>query len=165
MNSIRTKFTLLTLSAIIVALSIVTYIGVLISACIIFWLVRKVGKASIYGLIGKEKVEKIEKSRLYNSKKAESFLLLLFILPGTPKDLLLYIGALLPVNAPRFILLSTLFRFPAIITSTVAGKSFAAGDNRTAIVVYIVTAVISLIILWYASKKDAVREIMEINKD
>lgn len=143
----------------------ITYIGVFISACIIFWLVRKVGKASIYGLIGKEKVEKIEKSRLYNSKKAESFLLLLFILPGTPKDLLLYIGALLPVNAPRFILLSTLFRFPAIITSTVAGKSFAAGDNRTAIVVYIVTAVISLIILWYASKKDAVREIMEINKD
>ena len=143
----------------------ITYIGVFISACIIFWLVRKVGKASIYGLIGKEKVEKIETSRLYNSKKAESFLLLLFILPGTPKDLLLYIGALLPVNAPRFILLSTLFRFPAIITSTVAGKSFAAGDNRTAIVVYIVTAVISLIILWYASKKDAVREIMEINKD
>ena len=35
---------------------IVTYIGVFISACIIFWLVRKVGKASIYGLIGKEKV-------------------------------------------------------------------------------------------------------------
>jgi len=143
---------------------IAIYTGVFISAVIIFLLVRKVGKASVYDLIGKEKIEKIEKSRIYNSKKAESFLLLLFIIPGTPKDLLIYIGAMLPVSAPRFILLSTLFRFPGIITSTIAGKSFAEGHNRTAILVYIVTTVISLIILWFFVRKDEVREIMEINK-
>lgn len=144
---------------------IVTYIGVLISTFIIFWLIRKVGKASVYDFIGKEKVGKIEKSSLINSRNAEKLLLLLFVIPGTPKDLLVYIGALLPsVRAARFILLSTLFRFPAIFTSTVAGSSFAGGDYRTAGIVYATTFVISLIILRYCAGKDAVREIMEINK-
>ena len=90
---------------------------------------------------------------------------MLFVIPGTPKDLLVYIGALFPVKASRFILLSTLFRFPGIITSTIAGESFSEGDNRTAIIVYVVTIVVSLIILRYYSKKEEVREIIELNKD
>lgn len=102
----------------------------------------------------------------------------LFFIPGEMVELLAgmcygaagglivtYIGALLPsVRAARFILLSTLFRFPAIFTSTVAGNSFAGGDYRTAGIVYVATFVISLIILRYCARKDAVREIMEINK-
>ena len=143
---------------------IITYIGVLISTGIIFWLIRKVGKVSVYTLIGREKTEKIEKSRLFNSKNAERILLLLFIIPGTPKDLLVYIGALLPVKASRFIILSTLFRFPGIITSTIAGESFAEGDNRTAIIVYVVTTIVSLIILRCMTKKEELREIIDINK-
>ena len=144
---------------------IIIYIGVFISCCIIFWLVRRVGKASVYDFIGKEKIEKIEKSRLFNSKNAESLLLLLFVIPGTPKDLLVYIGALLPVRASKFILLSTLFRFPAVITSTVAGASFAEGDSRTAIFVYVVTFIVSVIILRYCTKKEEIREIIDINRD
>ena len=144
---------------------IITYIGVFISSGIIFWMIRKVGKTSVYDLIGKEKVEKIEKSRVFNSRNAERILLMLFIIPGTPKDLLIYIGALLPVKASRFILLSTLFRFPGIITSTIAGESFSEGDSKTAIIVYAVTIIVSLIILRYYSKKEEVREIIDINRE
>ena len=144
---------------------IITYIGVFISSGLIFLLIRKVGKASVYDLIGKDKIEKIEKSRLFNSENAEKLLLLLFVIPGTPKDLLIYIGALFPFRAAKFILLSTLFRFPGIITSTIAGASFAEGDNRTAIAVYAVTFIASLIILRQCSKKEEIREIMDINRD
>lgn len=142
-----------------------TYIGVFISSGIIFWMIKKVGKTSVYDLIGKEKISRIEKSRLFNSRNAERILLMLFVIPGTPKDLLVYIGALHPVKASRFILLSTLFRFLGIITSTIAGEYFSEGDNRTAIIVYAVTIVVSLIILRYYSKKEEVREIIELNKD
>lgn len=143
---------------------IVTYIGVFISSCIIFLMIRKIGRASVYDLIGKEKVEKIENSRFYKSRKAEKLLLLLFVIPGTPKDLLIYIGAMLPVRASRFILLSTLFRFPGIITSTIAGQSFSEGDSRTAVIVYAVTFIVSLVILRYSSKKEDIREIMDLNR-
>ena len=144
---------------------LITYAGVFISSAIIFLLVRKVGKPSVYDLIGKEKVDRIGKSRLFNSSNAEKILLLLFVIPGTPKDLLVYIGAMLPVRASRFILLSALFRFPSIITSTIAGESFSQGDNRTAIIVYAVTFIVSLLILRYYSKKDEVREIIDLNRD
>ena len=144
---------------------IVIYIGVFLSSCLIFFLVRKVGKASVYDLIGKEKVDRIENSKLVKNGGAESLLLLLFALPGIPKDILVYIGAFLPVNAPRFILLSTLFRFPGIITSTIVGASFAEGNRRFAITMYVITFILSLIILKVFLKKDSIREIIEINKD
>ena len=79
--------------------------------------------------------------------------------------IVIYIGALLPVNAPRFILLSTLFRFPGIITTTISGEFFTQGNNRTALIVYAVTFVVSLLILWHFSRKEEIREIMDINKD
>ncbi len=144
---------------------IVIYIGVFLSSCLIFFLVRRVGKASVYDLIGKEKVDRIENSKLVKNGGAESLLLLLFALPGIPKDILVYIGAFLPVNAPRFILLSTLFRFPGIITSTIVGASFAEGNRRFAITMYVITFILSLIILKVFLKKDSFREIIEINKD
>ena len=144
---------------------IVIYIGVFLSSCLIFFLVRKVGKASVYDLIGKEKVDRIENSKLVKNGGAESLLLLLFALPGIPKDILVYIGAFLPANAPRFILLSTLFRFPGIITSTIVGASFAEGNRRFAITMYVITFILSLIILKVFLKKDSFREIIEINKD
>ena len=144
---------------------IVIYVGVFISSSIIFLLIRKVGKASVYDLIGKNKLERIEKSRIFNSNNAEKLLLLLFVMPGTPKDLLVYIGALLPVKASRFILLSTIFRFPGIITSTIVGESLTEGDSRFALFVYAVTIAISLIVLFFLRKKDDIREIIDINRE
>jgi len=142
-----------------------SYIGVLISCAIIFFLVRKVGKTAIYGLLGKEKVERIENSKVLRSPATERILLLLFIIPGTPKDFLIYVGAMMPIEASRFIILSTLLRFPGIITSTLAGHSFAEGNTVFAIVVYGVTVVVSLLLMAYYSKKDGVKEILDLNKD
>ncbi len=141
---------------------ITIYIGVFISNCIIFWLVRKVGKASIYNFLSKEKIEKIEKSKFFNSKNIESILLILFIIPGTPKDLLTYIGAMLPVDAKKFIILSTLLRFPSIITSTIVGKNLIIGNIYFSIIVYVLTFVISIIILHFYTKNQEVKEIMDI---
>ncbi len=141
---------------------LVIYAGIILSSILIFFLIRKVGKAS--DLIGESKLERIKNSRFLKSGNAERVLLLLFILPGTPKDLLVYMGALMPTKASRFIILSTLLRFPSIITSTIAGESFAEGDNHFAIFVYAITIVASLLIMWYFAKKDDVKEIMEINK-
>ena len=143
---------------------ILIYIGVFISNCIIFFLVRKVGKASIYNLISKEKVEKIEKSKFYSNKHAENILLLMFGIPGTPKDILVYFGALLPINAKKFIILSTLIRFPTIITSTIVGDSFAVGNTKFGIIVYVITFVVSVVGLLLYSKRQYGKEIMEIDK-
>ena len=94
-----------------------------IISTIIFFLVRKFGKKFVYNFCDKEKVEKIEKSKLFqNPKKIEMILFLLFLMPGTPKDLLVYVSGLLPIKPIKFILISTFARFPSVITSTLAGN-------------------------------------------
>ena len=72
---------------------------------------------------------------------------ILFFIPGTPKDLLVYIGGLLPIKTSRFILISTFARFPSVISSTIAGAKLAVGDIKTIIIIYAITFVITAIFL------------------
>ena len=78
----------------------------------------------IYDFVSKEKIEKIENSKLFQNPKTIRFLIfILFFIPGTPKDLLTYIAALLPIKPMEFIIISTIARFPSVISSTWAGAS------------------------------------------
>ena len=111
------------------------------SACIItigiFFLVRKLGRKFVYDFCSKERIEKIENSKLFrNPKKIEMIMLILFLIPGTPKDLLVYLGGLLPIKASRFILISTLARIPSIISSTIAGDQLAVGQWQLGLILY-----------------------------
>lgn len=99
---------------------------IMVSACIIstsiFLLVRKFGRKFVYDFCDKKKVEKIENSKVFqNPKKIEFIMLILFLIPGTPKDLLVYVAGLLPIKPLKFIIISTFARFPSVITSTLAG--------------------------------------------
>ncbi len=143
----------------------IIYIGIFISCLIIFYLVRKVGKTAVYDLIGKEKVDRIENSKFLRSGTAERILLFLFLIPGTPKDFLIYVGAMMPLKASRFIILSTLLRFPGILSSTIVGDSFAEGNTVLAVTVYAITFIVSVSLMVYYSKKDGVKEILDLNKN
>lgn len=102
--------------------TVVVTIGALLSTLVIFFFVRKFGRSFIYTFSSKEKIEKLEKSKWFkNPQKLEMIFLILFLLPGTPKDLLVYIGSLLPINPKRFILISTIARIPAILALTILG--------------------------------------------
>ena len=108
-------------------------IFITVSACIItafvFFLVRKLGRNFVYEFFDSKKIEKIENSKIFkNPKKIEWIMIILFLIPGTPKDLLVYIGGLLPLKPLRFILISTFARFPSVISSTIAGENLALGN-------------------------------------
>ena len=66
------------------------------------------------------------------------------MIPGTPKDLLIYAVALTKIRAQDFLIISTLSRIPTIITSAYAGAAISNGDYLKTIIAYIITAVISL---------------------
>ena len=79
----------------------------------------------------KEKLDKIENSKFFrDSKNVELVMTILFIIPGTPKDLLVYLGGLLPIKPLRFILISTFARFPSVISSTLMGSSILKGNLK-----------------------------------
>ena len=120
-----------------------------IIASLIFMLVRKIGKQFVYDFSDEERIKKMENSKLFkNQKKIEIVLFILFLIPGTPKDLLTYLSGLLPIKMSRFIVLSTIARIPSIVTSTIAGANIAVGDWRKAIILYILIVVIVAIVLY-----------------
>ncbi|CCZ18155.1 MAG: VTT domain-containing protein [Clostridium sp.] len=126
-----------------------------IISTIIFFLVRKYGKRFVYNFCDKEKVAKIENSKLFkNPNKIEMIMFILFLLPGTPKDLLVYIAGLLPINPVKFVLISVFARFPSVISSTLAGANLAVGDWKKSIVMYLAIVLVAIIVILIANKFD-----------
>lgn len=135
--------------------TILIMVSAFIITCVIYFLVRKMGRNFIYAFFSKEKVDKLEKSKLFNDeKKIEMVMAILFIVPGTPKDLLVYLGGLLPIKPSRFIVISTLLRFPSIISSTIAGDNILEGNWSVTILAYIITFLITFIIIFFVNKLD-----------
>lgn len=142
-------------------------IFLMLSSCLItaliFFTVRKLGKSFVYGVCSEEKIKKLENSKLFkNSKKIEYIMLILFLIPGTPKDLLVYIAGLLPLKPLRFILVSTFARIPSMISSTMAGASIVEGNLKLGIILYAITFLIVGIVIFIAQKRDKTKLTKEI---
>lgn len=140
-------------------------ISVLITNIIIFFTVRKLGKKYLYNFFKKEKVEKVLKSKLFkNPRNIEIVLFILFFLPASPKDLFVYIGGLLPIKPVRFIAIATLARFPSIITSTMVGANISNGNWKTSLLIYVISFVVAMLIIYLVNLKDKNKEFIEIIK-
>lgn len=128
--------------------TIFTFFSVALSTSIIFGLVRKFGKKFIYESFNKEKIDKIEKSKIFqNPKNIELILGLCFAITGAPKDILVYIGGLLPIKPLRFILIATFCRFPSVVSSTIVGEHFSEGNWEISMIVYGITFAITILTL------------------
>lgn len=126
-----------------------------IISSVIFFMVRKLGKKFVYDFCDEEKVKKIENSKIFkNPKKIEWIMIILFLIPGTPKDLLVYIAALLPIKPLRFILISTFARFPSVVSSTFAGDNLLEGNWQNSIITYAVTFLLVGISIFIVNKLD-----------
>lgn len=122
---------------------------------LILFMIRRLGRKFVYEFCSKEQIEKIENSKLMkNTEKIEFIMLILFLIPGTPKDLLVYIGGLLPIKPLRFILISTFARLPSVVSSTFAGENIAAGDWTFSIIIYVATFIIIGLIIFIVNKFD-----------
>lgn len=143
-------------------------LSVFIVTAMIFFMVRKFGRDFVYTMVSKEKIQKIENSKLFtHPKQIEYIMLILFLLPGTPKDLLTYLAGLLPIKPSRFIVIATLARFPSIISSTYAGATLINGNWKIGLLMYVGIFVIVGIAILLAKKFDKTeitKEILEETK-
>ena len=120
------------------------FLGSFLSSCIIFFSVRKLGNSFIQIFFGEEQINKLSHNKWFSSpEKIEFFFLIAFLLPGTPKDLFVYLAGLLPIKPSHFLLISTLCRFPSVISSTFAGANLVDGNWRVTLLTYAITFVIS----------------------
>lgn len=128
--------------------TIFIFFSVALTTTLIFLLVRKYGRKFIEQSFDKKKIDKIEKSKIFqNPKNIEFILAICFAITGAPKDILIYVGGLLPIRPIRFILIATFCRFPSVISSTIVGKYFSEGNWKISLLIYGITFVITILTL------------------
>ena len=86
---------------------------------------------------------------LNNTRRVETVTFILFLIPGTPKDMLTYIAGLSKIRPSRFLLLSTFARLPALITSTTMGATMSRGNWLLTLCIFLLTAAIGLVGIRY----------------
>lgn len=73
---------------------------------------------------------------LQNTKRLEIWAFVLFLLPGTPKDLLTWFAGLTPIKPRRFILLTVFARIPSVISSALGGHELLQGNWQLALLIF-----------------------------
>ena len=116
----------------------------------IFLLVRKLGMKFVKRAVGTDDLTRYR--FLSDKNKVEITVFILFFIPGTPKDALTYIAPIAPIHPIKYLLIATFARIPSIITSTILGDSLAAGDYVMAIIVFAITALISVLGIIFGNK-------------
>lgn len=118
-------------------------VGILIGTVIVYSLAKLIGKPFINLFVKEEDLKKFK--FLKNQRNIELTTFILFFIPGTPKDVLTYIVPLTPIKAHRFFLIATFARIPSIITSTLIGDSLIGGNIVLTIIIFVITALISIL--------------------
>jgi len=126
-------------------------IGSFVGGCAAMLLARKFGLKLVKALFPKHDIENL--AIFKNPDRLKLLTFVLFLIPGTPKDVMVYALGLTPMKVMGGIALTTLARIPSIITSTLSGHALGEQDYMAAIIIYGLTAIISLIaILIYRHK-------------
>lgn len=125
-------------------------IGIFIGTLTIFMLVRKLGMKFVRKMVGTDDLTKYK--FLSDKNKVEITVFILFFIPGTPKDALTYIAPIAPISPIKYLLIATFARIPSIITSTLLGDSIAEGNYTLAIIVFVITALISIAGIIFGNK-------------
>jgi len=129
-------------------------IGITIGSIIVISLTRKFGRGFVESLYPREKIDALPILRSPN--KLNTLVALLFLIPGTPKDLITYVIGLTKMKIGGYLILTTFSRLPAILISTISGGALGEKKLTQALIFFIisvVTGIIGYLIYLFISKK------------
>lgn len=134
--------------------------GAFIGAFIAFYIARALGKDSLEAIFGEEKVN--DYHRKLNSGKGLTAVLLIYLIPGVPKDLVAYVAGISDMRLRPFLIVSTIGRSPGMLGSLLTGY-FISSRNYAAIgVLAVLTAVI--LIICFVKRKQLVAMLDDLEK-
>jgi uncharacterized membrane protein YdjX (TVP38/TMEM64 family) len=112
--------------------------GILAGSWCAHALAQRYGVSLVRRLVSAEKLARY--TALGKTKRFERVVAVLFFLPGTPKDVLIYAVGLTQMPRARFFLIATLARIPSVLSSTMAGAAFGDGEFLRSGLLYLAAA-------------------------
>lgn len=126
-------------------------LGIFLGTLIVFFATRLVGYSLVRALVPPGRLEKL--AFLINSPKSEIAMFVLFLIPGVPKDTLVYISGLTPIKPWRFLLICTVARFPGLWGSAYIGANL---QRKNYVPVWIMSGLALLLFVVGVSAKDKI---------
>ena len=122
--------------------TILCILGSAVGTCVIYICVHRYGKRFISFFTGKKFYDRM--TFLKDPVRRDMFLFVLFLIPGTPKDLLIYFSPLANVSLLRLLFIISTARIPSILSSCYVGAHISEGNFGHSAVVFAITGMIGL---------------------
>jgi uncharacterized membrane protein YdjX (TVP38/TMEM64 family) len=103
--------------------------GAVLGTLVVFFATRLAGYPLVKLFVSPKKLARFD--FLLNNPRSDITLFVLFLIPGIPKDALVYISGLTPVRPWRFLLISMVARLPGLLGSAYIGANLQEKDYLT----------------------------------
>ena len=122
--------------------SVLSLFGVAVGSAMIFALVKKFGIRLVEIFVSTDKINQLK--FISSEEKLNRLTFILYFVPGTPKDLLTYFIGLTRMTLKDFLGVTIFARIPSVVSSTVGGNLIGNGEYLKAVILFAVTAAVSL---------------------
>ena len=123
--------------------TILCILGAGIGSALVFLFVRRFGVKAVEVFISQEEIRSVR--FLNDPKRLYPLITIVFLLPGTPKDVLCYCAGLTPIRFRHFLWISSICRLPSVVTSVLGGNALGSGNWQAAVWIFLATMAVSLI--------------------
>ncbi len=129
-------------------------LGIALGSALNFFLGRLLGPRFLMTILRREQYEKLQKY----AADARSFagLILLFVIPGIPKDLLCYFAGAGSCPFLLFLVASMIARMPGIVGTTLAGSAVYRERFELVIALAVLTAILIVLLLVFRNQVEAI---------
>ena len=128
--------------------------GITLASAVVFLFVKRFGRRVVEVFFTKEQIASVR--FLHDRKRLVLVTTILFLIPGTPKDVMTYCIGLTDMKLSTWLLIASLARLPSIVTSTIGGNALGLQNYTFAIVVFLATILISVagILIYRRANRD-----------
>lgn len=125
-------------------------LGCAAASALVFLLMRRFGTPLLEKLFRRSLLDRF--SFLRDSKRLETVTFLLFLIPGTPKDMLTYVAGTTSIPMRRFLVLTLLARIPSVVSSTFIGDQLLAGKWYVALILTAATFALGILGIFFRER-------------
>ena len=135
---------------------LLSIVGAVIGTAVSFYLSKILGRDMINILFDKDKVD--DYHRKLNSGRGLSLVMLIYLIPGVPKDLVSYVAGISDMKFRPFILVSTVARSPGMIGSLLLGHFFG---RQNYMAISVTSVIVAVLVIIFILKRNSIIEMLD----
>src|SRR5271157_1558414 len=123
--------------------TVFSFIGITAGYIIVFLMVRFFGFRLVKQMVSEDALQKFY--NLINSPGSDITVFMLFLIPGVPKDILVYVAGLTPIKPLTFFIIISIARLPAMIGASYIGSNIQKENYIIAIIVFVISCILFIV--------------------